>query len=89
MDLTSIYNKYKIFEPYIKLIMYISYNEKGYPRIIDVMEFYMTPEDHKIFSENIVLLHKKMLELDRIILEINRKNIENYNLFLRSFFVFR
>lgn len=85
MDLTTLYSNLKPFEPYFKLLSSFYYNEEGYPRIVDYVESQMTPEDHKIFKENITSLHKKFLELERLNMEILRLQNENMKLLTKTY----
>jgi|688.fasta_scaffold835843_2 hypothetical protein len=85
MDLSTIYKNFKPFEPYFKLIFEFYYNEEGNPRVIDYAKPYMTSEDHKIFKENIISLHKKYLQLDVLSMEIFRLHNENIKLFFKNY----
>jgi hypothetical protein len=85
MDLSTLYKDFKPFEPYFKLIMSFYYNEDGNPRVVDFPLPHMTPEEQKIFKENIISLHKKYIEFDVLSREIFRLQSENIKLYFKLY----
>ena len=80
MELSESYKHLKPFEPFFRTMFDLTYNKDGNPRIIDIMENYLTKEDYALFKTNTLLLHKNYVELNHLMIQIVRLNYENFNL---------
>jgi hypothetical protein len=86
MTLTEKYKSLKAFEPYFKTFMSYYYSPSGEPKIIEIMEGYLSDENHKIFRKNVLLQHKELIKLNHSILELHKLNINNIKIYLDNFY---
>lgn len=77
MTLTEKYKHLDIFKPYFLLWLNLTYDEKGEPWIIKVMNGYLSKEEQVTFRQYVLDSHKGMIEMNHNLAEIAKTNI-NY-----------
>ena len=77
MTLTEKYKHLDIFKPYFLLWLNLTYDEKGEPWIIKVMNGYLSKEEQVTFRQYVLDSHKGMIEMNHNLAEITKTNI-NY-----------
>jgi hypothetical protein len=85
MTLSEKYKHLDVFKPYFILWLNLTYNEKGEPWIIKIMEDQLSREDFAKFKSSVLEYHKDLIEINHSILDIQKRSINMFTEYGRLF----
>lgn len=78
MTLSEKYKHLDIFKPYFILCLNLTYDEKGEPWIIKIMEDQLSREYLAKFISSVLSYHKNLIEINHSVLDIQKRSINMF-----------